>query len=321
MDKLTDDFRRKIDTFVDEWNNTNDYITAHTSGSTGTPKNILLPKEMVRRSAQRSISHFGIDTSSRLHLCLSPDYIAGKMLIVRALEAGCRLTYEAPTSEPLKCDTDTSPITLISLVGSQLQGLVNNFTDATPQIRHMLLGGAPLNGTMRSLALSGDWQCWESYGMTETASHIALRHVTQDDSEPFHALTGIRLSVNGDNCLTIDMGIDGTLTTNDIVDLHSPDEFHLLGRKDNVIITGGLKVFPEKAEKILEPCMQNRRYYITSRRSLKWGEEVILVIEGEEMQLPDFQKLNMHPYERPHDVIFQEKIPLTSSGKIIRCKY
>lgn len=320
MDKLTDDdFRRRIDDFIDEWHNSASFITAHTSGSTGKPKAIHLPKDLVRRSAVRSIRHFGITSSSRLHLALSPEYIAGKMLIVRALEAGCRLTAEAPSSSPLKHCSDLTPITLISLVGSQLEGLVSNRdTQSIPPIRHFLLGGAPLNPSMRSLAMSGDWECWESYGMTETASHVALRTVGTDPEAPFTALPGITFSLSPDACLAIHMGEDGTILTNDIAELLSPTHFRLLGRRDNVIISGGLKIFPEQVENILAPYMAGRRFYVTSRDSRKWGKSIVLVIEGTQMPVPDFHSLPLKPCERPSHTIFMPHIPLTPSGKIKR---
>lgn len=314
MDKLSGE----IEAFRREWRSDCPYIVAHTSGSTGKPKEIHLPKSLMKRSAERSIRHFGITASSRLHLALSPQYIAGKMLLLRAMIAGCTLTYEQASSYPLGDSKEMSEITLLSLVGTQLQGLKNNLEKGTlPPIRNLLLGGAPLNATMRRIALSGPWQTWESYGMTETASHVALRRISAKPG-PFEALPGISFRLNADGCLVIDLGEDGVIETNDIAELIDTRRFHLKGRKDNVIITGGLKVFPEEIEAVLAPHMADRRFLITSRESEKWGRELILVVEGTPMELPDFHTMPLLPQQRPKAVIFRESIPLTSSGKIMR---
>lgn len=323
MDKLRHTIQSRIEGFKAEWLNDHDYIMAHTSGSTGTPKHIRLPKEMMRRSARRSISFFGIDTQSRLHLCLQPDYIAGKMLIVRSLEAGCRLTAEEPSAFPLAGDTDGDEIHLLSLVGSQLQGFAANVAARrAPAVKHLLLGGAPLNAAMRATACALPCRCWESYGMTETASHVALRPVTPDGEQCFEALEGITFSLTLDQCLIINMGgDDGTIITNDMATLTDERHFHLLGRKDNVIITGALKLFPQILEEKIAPHLpSDRRFYITSRPSEKWGNEVVLMMEGEPCPLPDFHTLPLLNYERPKAVYFIPQFDQTTSGKIIRHK-
>lgn len=277
----------------------------------------------MRRSAKRSIKHFGISSSSRLHLALCPDYIAGKMLILRALIADCELTFESPSSSPLsEANTNDKEITLISLVGSQLQGLYQRLQQGSlPPIRHLLLGGAPLNDTMRQMAANGPWQAWESYGMTETASHVALRRITSS-TQPFEALPGISFCLDDDNCLCINLAEDGIIKTNDIATLYDSTHFDILGRKDNVIITGALKVFPEEVEAIIAPYIASRRFYITSRPSQKWGNELILIIEGDEIPIPDFHNIpQLKPHQRPKSVLFVPKLSLTSTGKIIRTSY
>lgn len=322
MDQLTHDIPESARHFLQEWHdNSRSCITAHTSGSTGKPKTILLPKEMVLRSAIRSNIHFGITSSSRLHLALSADYIAGKMLIARALTANCKLTFESPSQYPLSDSADLSPIDLISLVGSQLSGLIENAQSRRlPEIRNLLLGGAPLNDQMRRLACSGRWTPWESYGMTETASHIALRRVTADNTLPFQTLPGISVSLDSDDCLAIDLGLDGTFHTRDVARLIDNRHFFILGRKDNVIISGGLKVHPSEVEEKIFPFIPDRRFYITSRKSDKWGDEVVLMIEGDPCELPDFHNIPLLNHERPKAVLFTPRFQLTASGKIIRRK-
>lgn len=313
--------QEKVAQFIREWEDPGtDYVLAQTSGSTGSPKQIRLSKELMKRSAQRSIDFFGLNQSSRIHLALSPEYIAGKMLIVRALLAKCRLTFEEPSQFPLRHDMDQTPIRLLSLVGAQLPGYIE-IMKANPSLRveHLLVGGAPLTQYQRTHACSGDWIPWESYGMTETASHIALRKITLTEKIPFEVLPGIRVMTDEDGALVIDLGSDGIIHTNDIANLLDDTHFTIIGRKDNVIITGGHKVFPEKVEAIISPYLPSgHRFFIGSRASKKWGQEILLYLEGPEIDLPDFHRLGLRSYEIPRDVVYLSSIPATSSGKIIR---
>lgn len=319
MDKLNHPL--EVQQFINEWqDDTKDFICAHTSGSTGRPKVIRLPKEMMRRSAERSNRHFGITKDSRLHLALSTDYIAGKMLIVRALVAGCKLTSELPSQNSLHNSVDSSPIQLLSLVGAQLPGFCNASSRKDfPKVKHLLIGGAPLTGYQRDLACSGDWTPWESYGMTETASHIALRPIKKHQQSAFQTLPGITVSHDSNDCLVIDMGEDGIFHTRDVAQLIDNTHFNILGRLDNVIITGGHKVYPEQIEAALAPHLPSgRRFIISSRRSPQWGEEIILLIEGAPFHLPDFKSLKHKSHWIPREVIFNTKFKTTSSNKIIR---
>lgn len=321
MDKLRGDLPEDVRKFIREWEDESvDYITVHTSGSTGKPKELHLPKSLVTRSALRSNRHFDITSDSRLHLALSPQYIAGKMLIVRALLANARFTCEPPSQNPLYEPLDVMPIRLISLVGAQLPGFVDAMNkNPNLTVRNLLLGGAPLNSHLRRLACSGTWTPWESYGMTETASHIALRKIHPDKNLPFQTLPGISVRKSCDNSLIIDMGDDGVLLTNDIAEILDESHFYILGRKDNVIITGGHKVFPEKIEQVLSSVLPpERAFIVSSRPSFQWGEEITLVIEGAPFPMPDFKDLPLKNFEIPRAILFVPELPRTSSSKIIR---
>lgn len=332
----------EIREFIELWRSGQGDIEAHTSGSTGTPKRILLPRRLVRESAWRSIRHFGLDSKSVVHLMLSPSYIAGKMAIVRALEAGCRLTWEPPSSRPLTSPGTPSRITLLSAVGAQLRGMEALARSGTlPRIRHLLLGGAPLRTDMRLAAIGLAEHVWESYGMTETASHIALRPVLPDDPYglvPFTPLDGVETETDERSCLVITVPGAGRLVTNDIVKMHHNGGFTVTGRADNVIITGGLKVMPEQVEQALAPLMKDMEFYVTSRSHPKWGEEVILVTEdrgltGEAVytDASDYPlgattlalaaRDRLEPCQRPRGVMTLPALPRTESGKVIRRKF
>lgn len=322
--------------FIKKWQSGITEIEAFTSGSTGTPKRILLPRRLMEESALRSIRHFGLNESSIVHLSLSPEYIAGKMCIVRALMAGCRLTTEDASSHPLT-SADTPPeITLLSAVGAQIPGMLElKAKGKLPHIKHLLFGGSPLALSLRHDALTLADNVWESYGMTETASHIALRRVCIAP-EPFSALPDIYVSTDARGCLIIDMPTAGRIVTNDLARLVDDKHFFILGRADNVLITGGLKVIPELVEQKLNPYLPEHAYYITSQPHPKWGEQVILVMEDTQVNeectidaadfmiagesLYELSHRILEPHERPAKVYKTHAIPRTSSGKIIRTK-
>ncbi len=263
--------------FINEWRNGNDTVTCHSSGSTGKPKVIELPKLHMRESALRTMAFFGLDADAYLHSCISPDYIGGKMMAVRAEVSGCRLTYEMPSNRPLKqytCDR----IDLLSVVPSQLIDLIKN-KENLPDIRNILVGGSPVNEELRERILQSGLNVWESYGMTETASHIALRHISKYN-ERFHTLPDISVTTDHESRLIIDMPGWQKLLTNDIAELWDDGSFIIKGRYDNVIITGGKKVHPEIVEDKISSWL-GVSVMLVGIQDIKWGEKIVLLIEAE----------------------------------------
>lgn len=304
--------------FIKQWNDTCPYITAHTSGSTGTPKEILLDKNDMRASARATIGFFGLGPDATLLLPLSPDYIAGKMQIVRAMEAGCRLITETPSSHPFAgYDGECS---LIPIVPSQLESLMS--APFISRAANIIIGGAPLSPSQEDAALKFGLNAYATYGMTETCSHVALRRVGERD---YHALPGFSFSTDTRGCLVIDSRTlsFGQLVTNDVVRLNGNDRFEWLGRYDNVINSGGVKIHPEEIERILTPLLPpGSTAYVTSRASDRWGREAVIVTDSREIDETFLSRLKtlLPPHHVPHGIVYLDRIPLTSSGKIIRQK-
>lgn len=313
----------EAENFIAEWSDPLPYIIAHTSGSTGTPKEIRLLKSDMQASAHATIKFFGLDNNSWLHLPLSPDYIAGKMQIVRAIESKAKLTAEQPTNRPLgdvfKKASDR--ITMLPIVPSQIRGLLaSGFAD---RIENLIIGGAPLTPTDEKSIIDSGIRAFATYGMTETCSHVALRKLGTD---LFRALPDFEFSTDGRGCLSIRSSTlsFGTLITNDIVELTDSRSFRWIGRIDNVINSGGLKISPEEIEKKIAPLMPEEvTFYLTSRRSERWGEELLLVTDmpGPYTDLLlEIEKIAGR-MRAPKAIVFDPKIQLTSSKKIIRKKF
>lgn len=305
--------------FAEEWRSPLRYVTAHTSGSTGTPKEIRLSKHDMELSAKATIDFFGIRRGDLLATPLAADYIAGKMMAVRAFIAGATLLDERPSRKPLSGVTEN--VKLAAIVPQQIEGLV----DAPCPIEHVIVGGAPVSPEAERLAASRVTTAWwATYGMTETCSHVALRRFGESC---YTALPGVIFTTDRRGCLVINRkGASWSpVTTNDIVTLLSPASFVFRGRADNAIISGGLKIHPEEVEQIIAPAFDGRRFYITGIPSERWGEEPLLVVEGAAdsdggKALVEACAALAGRVKRPRSVRFIPQFKLTSSGKIIRLR-
>lgn len=307
--------------FIDEWNNELPYIIAHTSGSTGTPKTIRLLKDDMRRSAVATCRYFNITDSSVMVLPLSIGYIAGKMMVIRALEAKARLWIESPSNKPLVRDYGT--VDLLPVVPSQVEWIVSN-PECCKKIRNIIVGGGAMPVGLECRLAESGINAYATYGMTETCSHVALRRVG-DESSCYNALPGITFATDERGCLVIDAPqfSFGRIVTNDIVTLVDENRFRWMGRWDNVINTGGVKVFPEKIEQAISASVSLPPFYVTGRKSEKWGEEVVMYVECAASEIDadgilSALKEEISRYELPKEIIPVPAFSRTESGKIRR---
>lgn len=316
--------------FIAEYFNELPYVVAHTSGSTGKPKEIKLLKSDMRASAKLTNEHFGLNSDSLFYLNLSSSYIAGKMMIVRALELGAKLIEEKPSNQPLSDYNSNERISLGAFVPSQVKYLINN-PEKLVLFDNIIIGGGKIPNRLERWLAEQGIRAFSTYGMTETCSHVALAPMGTTP-QPYTALGDITFSTDDRGCLVIHAPhfSQTEIITNDIVTLLSPTQFMWCGRIDNVINTGGLKVFPEEIEPIIAEVIPNIRFFVTSRPSEKWGEELILILEYTSLPegvrktgeiRPNFieqlkRKLPAHAIPRHYIAI--NKLKETSTGKIIR---
>lgn len=314
--RISGDVYVEVQRFLEQWFDDKDYVLAYTSGSTGKPKEIRLLKADMVHSACSTNRFFNINRNSVLACPLSASYIAGKMMIVRALMAGANLRMEKPSNNPLQ--KISGNYDLIAVVPSQLENLLKN-NQLT--IKNLLIGGAPLSEDQEFMVIKSGINGWVSYGMTETCSHVALRKIGMEGF--YKALHGYSFEIDGRNCLIINSENMSfiKLTTNDIVELIDKHNFRWLGRYDNVINSGGIKVYPEIIEKKIAHILRGHNYYISRKKNDKWGESPVLYIEGEISDINPVQNefaTILEPAERPSEIIFIKEFSRTSSGKIIR---
>lgn len=318
LDNSANIWEKDIALFLKVWLNDSDQIELFTSGSTGKPKKVIVQKDAMLASAQRTLSFFNLRAREKVLLALSANYIAGKMMIVRAIVGGLNLISLEIDSNPLK--RLNQQVKFTALVPTQVWQAINESKDKFALIDNVIIGGAALD---KELAISlGEVNCqaWETYGMTETVSHIAVRKVSSTIDAPFEVLENISIDIDDRSCLNIDLpDMSGeTIQTNDVVELTSENSFYFLGRYDNVINTGGLKVFPEEVERLLEDKI-NKPFVISSLTDEKWGQKVVVIIESSNpIQMDKNLFFELKTHQRPKEIFFQSRFPRTESGKILR---
>lgn len=317
--------------FLEEWRGTTPYILANTSGSTGTPKSIRLDKNFVRQSALRTNRFFNIDGNSRLHSCVSADYIGGKMMAVRSEMAGCNFTWEKPSNITLKDINADERIDLLAVVPSQMIHILDNL-DKMPTIKAVIIGGSAINPILYQRICESGLNAYETYGMTETASHVALRKIVSSNKvgdsgeiaspEWFETLAGISVEKEVRGCLVINFDSGQKFVTNDLAEVRDRSHFKITGRYDHIILTGGKKVNPYEVEKKLAPYI-DFPFVVTSVPDYKWGNAVVIKIEDEgngynddELMLRMRKILRLH--EVPKSILHVKALQRTPNGKILR---
>lgn len=318
--------------FIEHWQSPSEFVDCFTSGSTGIPKLIKLPKKMMMESAIRTNSFFKLEEGAHFHSCISAEYIGGKMMAVRSLVAGGKFSYEEPSNQPL-CNYYGETIDLLALVPSQMFYLIQHPSKLS-KIKNIIIGGAPIGDKLRKQISALNINAFETYGMTETASHIALRKISHPQAG-FRALDNIKLDCDQHQRLVIQQHyletsaneinklINNKIITNDLVEFHTDGTFEIIGRFDNIVNSGGIKVIPEKIEIFLEKEL-GCEVLISSEPDDKWGEIVILQIDDQELHYSDEDIIRLCKQKFPKGwtpkKINRCSIPKTSNGKKKRIK-
>lgn len=316
------DWETELFLFLIEWFSETEIILAQTSGSTGEPKLIELPKQVMRKSAERTIGYFGLQPKDRLLLSLSCRYIAGKMMVVRAITGQMNLITVDPAGD-FGC-LDSEIFDFGALVPNQVIKILGQYSgkEKLQNIRSLLIGGSAISGELENQISTFSNQIVSTYGMTETASHIAIRELSGErKSDWYNCLSGISVSLNDSDCLQIHLSdFREPLQTNDLAEIKSNTQFKIIGRADSVINSGGIKFSPEIIEKQIQKLIQNR-FVISSVPDIKLGEKLVLVLEGKPFQTDHLEQQlaeQLPEYERPKIIRFLEQFPETGSEKIAR---
>ena len=332
-----------LEDFFSEWNNDSDRVLVHTSGSTGKPKPMMVEKKRMLNSARITCDFLGLKPGDSALLCMSLDYIAGKMVVVRSIERHLHLISVSPSGHPLK-DVNKE-ITFAAMVPMQVYNTlqVSEERERLSRIRHLIIGGGAIDAALEQelQSLPGDIAIWSTYGMTETLSHIALRRINGDEaSEWYQPFDSVHISQTEEGCLVIDAPqvCAETLVTNDIVEIEpyiynkvEKLRFRIKGRKDNVICSGGIKIQIEEVETLLKPHLE-KPFMLAKKKDGKFGEIAVLLTEDEDIKKveatvrrllsDESEKSSDHKkykYWIPKEFRYVEHLPLTETGKPKRC--
>ena len=321
-----------LEEFLAAWNDSSDRILVHTSGSTGTPKPLWVEKRRMEASARITCRFLGLQPGDTALLCMPLDYIAGKMMVVRALTCGLRLI----AVEPCGCPSWDENIDFAAMVPMQVYNLLqtDEGRERLMQIRHLIIGGGAIDDALSRVLIGFPNQIWSTYGMTETLSHIALRRLSGPEASAWYTpFEGVSVSLSDEGCLIINAPAvhDGSLLTNDIAQLmpSAPDgasscvqggrvPFRILGRKDNTICSGGVKIQIEEVERLLHPHL-SCPFLITKCRDVKFGEAVVLLTESSDLSsIRHLCQQHLPRFWQPRRYLTVPRLPLTATGKPAR---
>ncbi|QIL75455.1 AMP-binding protein [Hymenobacter sp. HDW8] len=327
-------YEAKVLDFCRQWLNGALEFGLQTSGSTGEPQRIILRRQQLAASARRTGDYFDLGPGDRMLVCLNCEYVGGLMMLVRGLELNLHLTIVEPHADPLALVPAEAAFDFASFVPLQLRTVLENGHAARLNtMKAILVGGAAVESGLAQAAQALTVPVYHTYGMTETASHIALRRLNGPDASPtYKVLPGIHVDQDERGCLTVraDVTNDQLIVTNDQVRL-LPEEhaFEWLGRADFVINSGGVKVQAEKVEQVLEVALAElnlppRRAFVAGRPDERLGEQVTAFLEGEALSAAQREQLlallteRLGRYELPKELLYVAQFQTTASGKLDR---
>jgi O-succinylbenzoic acid--CoA ligase len=321
-------FYSKAFDFCSEWLNGRSDFVLQTSGSTGVPKLVEVSRLQLTESARATRNFFGLTDGCKMLCCLDTEKVAGKMMLVRAMEWKADVRVIPPGSNPFN-GLKFEFYDFVALVPLQVEKSLSS-TEGKKMLakfRNIIIGGAPVSSFLRDKIKGLPGKIFQTYGMTETVSHIALANLKAKGPLLYHTLPGVRLRVDKKNRLLIHapMGGDKWLLTNDVVNLQSEKTFYWKGRADNIVNSGGIKLHPEEiANELVEltnTYFPGSLFFLIGVKDDSLGQALAMVIEGENQ--PDVSKQFiteakrfLPKYHCPKKIVFVPKFAVTPSGKI-----
>ena len=307
-----------VSDFLEEWSKEAASFIVKSSGSTGQPKLIEISKGQMMLSAQKTNQFFQFNSETKALLCLSLDTIAGKMMLVRSLVGDYFLQIESPSANPLR--TITEPIDFLAIVPLQLETILTETPEKLDLVKTIIVGGAPVSDKLKQLLKEVKKTVFQTYGMTETVSHIALRKIGFEESDSYEALKGVTFTaLEGNLEIHYPELLSQPLLTTDFVRLIDSTHFEWIGRTDFIINSGGVKLNPEAIEHKLASLI-DVSFFISSVPDDLLGNKLTLVLESERdmsFKKSDFEAL-LTKYELPKMFAIIPTFERTNSGKINR---
>lgn len=324
-------FAKAAFSFCEAWISGENNFQQQTSGSTGSPKNIDISRLQMIESAKATGAFFHPNPNTKLLCCLNPEYIAGKMMLVRAMVWDCPIWLVEPKANPfLELPEEFQP-DFVAMVPLQVEACISDFATLIKlkKVSNLIIGGAPISQKLKNQLIENQLNAWQTYGMTETVSHIALAKI-EDAELVYQTLPGVEIGQDERGAIWIKSPMSGPaeVQTNDLIELTSGNSFHWLGRVDFVINSGGVKLHPELLEQRIENLVAEffpeSRYFFFGEKDEKLGERLVMLIEKSkpDEELAELLQMRMHElpskFEIPKKIYFLPSFIQTESGKINR---
>jgi O-succinylbenzoic acid--CoA ligase len=305
-------FEKHVGNFLLDWFDEKSYIELSTSGTTGTPKVIKIEKQAMLDSALATGDFFDLKPGDTMLHCLPTNYVAGKMMFVRSFILGLEMKFVEPNSDPLK--NIDEEFDFCAMVPLQAKNSLEQLKAG--KIKKLIIGGVKVHKALEKELVKLPMDIYETYGMTETITHIAAKKIGED---AFSVLPNVKVSIDDRQCLVIDAKniSKDLIVTNDIVHLISDTQFIWEGRIDNIINSGGIKLMPERIEDKLSTLIL-RRYFVFGQPDETLGQKAVLYVEGEPMEIEESVFAVLDKFEKPKEVVFIPKFKETVTGKIKR---
>lgn len=323
--------------FCRAWQSEQTSFTLHTSGSTGVPRLITLTRRQMQASARLTGQTFGLQTGDSILVCLNIYYIAGVMMLVRGLELGLPMTIIEPAANPLTgFDPTTTHFDFTAFVPLQLQTILTDSPEKLPILngtKAILVGGAATSPTLEKALQAITAPVYATYGMTETVSHVAIRRLNGQqtdaaDADMFTALAGVELGLDERDCLNIRAAASDfqLIQTNDVVELITPAQFRLLGRADSVINSGGIKIQPERIERLIQTLLGQSgaapRLFVAGVADERLGQRVVVFVENRPLDTDLWTRIQaiiraeLGGYWVPKELVHVARFAETPTGKV-----
>lgn len=309
--------------FLEQWRDSSEFVEVTTSGSTGKPKRMLVEKSRMVASARTTCSFLGLRKGDTALLCMSADFIAGKMMIVRSEVCGLSLDCIEPSGHPMAAVEDGNVYDFAAMVPMQV---INSLNDPDERrrlkaVRNLIIGGGPVDDDLATRLATFPNAVYSTYGMTETLSHIALRRLNGPEADGWYTpFDAVSVSITSEGCLSIDAPdiCASRMVTNDIAEI-APDgrRFRIIGRRDNVICSGGLKIQIEEVEARLRGQIPGD-FMITKIPDHKFGEICVMLHNSDDIEAVSHACSALPRYSRPKLYLHTATLPLTPTGKPAR---
>ncbi len=320
----TTDFEANTLIFCRQWLNGQQEFEQKTSGSTGKPKTIKISRAQMQLSAEQTVKALSLHPNNIALVCIDTAFIGGKMMLVRGLEHHLQLIINEPSANPL--DGLKQDFDFAAMVPMQFQNALQSNLAKIEACKAIIIGGASVSSSLAAQIANLKTPVYSTYGMTETVSHIALKRLSSPSQNYYTTIGSIDICTNNKEQLILKGAITNNkeLITNDRVQILSPTTFKWLGRIDNVINSGGIKIQLEEVEASIELLFNKLKmtnlFFIASKPDAYLGSKLVLFIEHPKLLSSEnlLRKLKKHlnRFTCPKEIIYVPKFAKTSSEKI-----